>query len=90
VSILAQYGGEQCLVKTGHPSDSAKRMIVEIDGFLDDALRDYAAWQQLSVRDPVRKAEIGKDLDVLLDHNFDLGLIVESEGYQSHDSLVAA
>jgi hypothetical protein len=54
-------------------------MIVEIDGFLDDALRNYAAWQQLRVRDPVRKAEIGKDLDVLLDHNFDLGLIFEDQ-----------
>jgi len=47
---------------------------IEISGFLVDALWDYAAWQQSRVWDSVRKAEIGKALDVLLQHNFDPGL----------------
>ncbi|KEF50816.1 uncharacterized protein A1O9_13129 [Exophiala aquamarina CBS 119918] len=65
----------------------AKLMAVEIHGFLDDALRNYAAWQQSRVRDPVRKAEIGKALDVLLKHHFDLGLLFED---QTTDFLVQA
>jgi hypothetical protein len=83
----SQYVSEQGLVTSGHPSDAAKPMGLEISGFLDDALRDYAAWQQSRVRDPVRKAEIGKALDVLLQHNFDLGLIFED---QNPDFLVQA
>ena len=82
-----QYGNEQGRATSGHPSDAAKPLGLEISGFLDDALRDYAAWQQSRVRDPVRKAEIGKALDVLLKHGFDLGLIFED---QNPDFLVQA
>jgi hypothetical protein len=76
---LSQPGSEQGPTKSGHLSDAAKLMLVDINGFLDDMLRDYAAWQQSRVRDPARKAEIGKALNVLLDHNFDLGLIFEDQ-----------
>lgn len=40
-------------------SSTASVQNLEVHGFRDDALREYTAWQQSQVRDPVFKAEFG-------------------------------
>ena len=62
LQYLLQDGTEK---PHGHLSDAGIVKAADIDGFLDDALRAYAAWQQSRYRDPAWKAEIGKALDIL-------------------------
>ncbi len=72
---VSQPRVEQGRVAYGNPSNTAQSLQLKNNGFLDDELQEYAAWPQSRVRHPTRKAEIGKALDVLNKHNFDLGLL---------------
>jgi hypothetical protein len=70
---------QQVSLNSGLQSDVAHPPPLSIDGFRDDALREYTAWQQSKVRDPLLKNEYSKACDAALQIGFDLEQIHEKQ-----------
>ncbi|KIW25422.1 uncharacterized protein PV07_08595 [Cladophialophora immunda] len=71
---MSHVEGENGQLTSRYHSDAAGLQQLEFPGLRDDALREYATWQQSRVRDPLVKAGFEKAYDVALKE----GLFLES------------
>jgi hypothetical protein len=74
-------GGQETMAPSVQSSMVAPAQQIKITGFRDDALRDYTAWQQSNVRDPVLKGEFAKARDAALKVGLDLEQIYEMQNF---------